>query len=131
MTQPHGSRSDDEFIPVRDADEVEPASSGPNRELLEQVVRRTLDDQQGGELPPALLTALHDVARRQRDQSQPWDAVVVELVEQVLESWFPGQLLTAAPRRTMAVEIADVLVNDPVAGPRLRRFWEQISEAAP
>ena len=132
MTPPHGSHSDDDLPPVHEVeDEVEPASSGPNRELLEQIVRRTLDEQQGGELPPALVTALHEIARRQRDQSQPWDTVVVELVEQVLESWFSGKMLTASLRRSMAVEIADVLVNDPVAGARLRNFWDQISEAAP
>ena len=35
-----------------------PQASGPGRELLfEQVVRRTLDEQEGGEIPPALMSA--------------------------------------------------------------------------
>ncbi len=131
MTQPNAARPDDDQPLARDVEPVAPQASGPSRELLEQVVRRTLAEQEGGEIPPALMSALHAVARRQRAQSQPWDSVVVELVEQVLDSWFPGKLLTTESRRAMAAEIADVLVNDPAAGARLRCFWERLSEAAP
>ena len=56
---------------------------------------------------------------------------MVELVEQVLNTWFPGKLLTTESRRTIAAEIADVLVNDPAAGARLQRFWERLGEATP
>jgi hypothetical protein len=131
MTQPDRARSDDDLPPAREVEQPEPASSSPSRELLEQVVRRTLADQDGGELPAALERTLHDIACRQRAQSQPWETVVVELVDQVLESWFPAKLLTTESRRKMAAEIADALMHDPVAGARLRRFWERISEVTP
>ncbi|HEY3963094.1 MAG TPA: hypothetical protein VGM05_00965 [Planctomycetaceae bacterium] len=131
MTQPNAARSDDDQPLARDVEQSAPQASGPSRELLEQVVRRTLAEQEGGEIPSALMSALHAVARRQRAQSQPWDSAAVELVEQMLETWFPGKSLTFESRRTMATEIADVLANDPAAGARLRRFWERLSEAAP
>jgi hypothetical protein len=131
MTQPQAARPDDDSPQFREIEAAGTTPAAPNRELLEQVVRRTLADQEGGELPPALVDALRELARRQRAQSRPWDAAVVELVEQVLEAWFPGRLLAANSRRKMANEIAEVLRNDPTAGERLRRFWERISEAPP
>ena len=131
MTQPNSARSDDQQPPARDVEPPPTAAASPSRELLEQVVRRTLAEQDGGDLPAGMERALHDIACRQRARSQPWDTAVVELVDQVLESWFAGNLLTIDSRRKMATEIADVLVHDPVAGDRLRRFWERISEVSP
>ncbi|MBI3864224.1 MAG: hypothetical protein HY290_20260 [Planctomycetia bacterium] len=130
MPLPNPSRSDDDLPPVQNVNEPETPPARPDRELLEQIVRRTLAEQEGGELPAGLADALREMARRQRAQSRAWEAAAVELVDRVLETWFAGKLLTGEARQRMSAEIADALLNDPAASARLRRFWEQISVEA-
>ena len=102
---------------------------GPERRLLEQIVRRTLAEQ-GDDVPlsPALLSALHEFAGRSREE--PWESAVLQMVDLVLADWFPGTLLEVKVRREIAGEIAHSLLIDAHAAARLRKFWVRISEIA-
>lgn len=102
---------------------------GPERRLLEQIVRRTLSEQ-GDDVPlsPVLLSALHEFAGRSRDE--PWESAVWQMVDLVLADWFPSTLLDVEVRREIAGEIAHSLLIDTHAAARLRKFWMRISEIA-
>jgi hypothetical protein len=102
---------------------------GPERELLEQVVRRTLTEQgDSGLLPSGLLGELKDIARSDRELSQTWEATVPKLIQQILASLFPVKSLELQVRREMAQEIAETLLHDENAAPRLRRFCDRICD---
>ena len=145
MAQPNSAplgenRSDnagDNSLPFREGDDSgsPPAGPGrdlPERDLLEQIVRRALTEQEGSDkLPPELLSELYGVARGQRDQSQTWEATVPKVIDQVLTSLFSAKLLEPQVRREMAQEIAETLLHDETAAARLRRFWERICEGGP
>jgi hypothetical protein len=133
MTQPGSARSGDDLPSAYDSSAAssqrEPGQES-SRELLEQVVRRTLSDQDDGEPPAALALALREVAKRFQGQNPAWETVVVELVDQVLLHWFSAGTLAAEGRRLMAAEIGETLGDDPQAADRLRRLWNGLREAA-
>ena len=142
MAQPTSGPQGENSLPFRESGDSESSSAGqapasapgdgagPERELLEQIVRRTLTEQEGGGLPPGLLGELQDIARRERGRSQTWEATVPQLIDLVLTSFFSSKLLEPQVRGEMAQEIADTLLHDENAAARLRRFWERICEGA-
>ncbi len=101
------------------------------RELLDSVLRRTAENGSGGSLDPADRSAMEDVARRHRGESLAVEPVAAELVQSVLEAHFQGFNCPADSLKEMSQQIAAALLEDPVAGARLTKFWERLCEVQP
>jgi len=124
-----GDSSGDNSRLAGEGDQSGNPAGGQERELLEQVVRRTLTEQgDSGQLPSGLFGELRGIARRDRDLSQSWEATVPKLIHQILTRLFPVTSLEPHVRSEMAQEIAETLLHDENAAPRLRRFCDRICE---
>jgi hypothetical protein len=113
--------------PERDA---EPKQTVPARDLLEQVLRQTLNGA-SETADPAALEALSLVAARHRGRPLELQPVAVDLVHAVLSAQFPGQFGDAAGARELSAEIARTLFDDPPSRHRLEALWSRLAETNP
>jgi hypothetical protein len=105
-----------------------PPATPETAELLENVLRKTLSVCTSDEpLDKAEMQRFLEVARRHREQPLSADPVVRELVLAALEGHFAGERGEDFWQAT-AAQIAQTLLDDPVARPRLERFWGRLCE---
>ena len=108
-----------------------PSDQLHGRELLDSVLRRTAEDGSGATLDAADRDAFEEVARRYRGQPLTLEPVAVELVQAVLSVHFQGFSCPREALRQLSSEVAQTILDDPVAGPRLEAFWGRFGEVQP
>jgi len=107
-----------------------PQATPETAELLENVLRETLAVCASEQpLDRAEMRRFLDVARRHRGQALEADPVASELVFAAMEGHFAVEHHEEF-WRAAAAQIARTLLNDPVAKPRLERFWGRLCEEA-
>jgi hypothetical protein len=118
--------------PAPDAAGPVAASSGRtiDRGILESILQRALV---APDLDDAALTsqveALAEVARRHRGEPLSMEPVGAELVEAALRAQY-GVTGPHPLWRSMSLEIARMLLEDPVSSGRLRRLWDRLLESS-
>jgi hypothetical protein len=132
MSMPNpGSQSSSE--PSRTADaERSPQGVSPTPRaaaddgLLETVLQQTLAVLSAEEsVDPSTKAALLTVARRYAGQSLVLEPIAVELVDAALPRLFAGES-PALLRSRLTAQIAQTLMDDPVARPRLESLWTHL-----
>lgn len=104
----------------------------PLGEVWEQVLRETLAVcTSEAPLEPAQMQRLRQVAQRFRGRPLEVDPVGTELVYAVFEGHFVEEGKPCDFWRAAAAHVAQTLLDDPVAGPRLERFWARLTAEAP
>jgi len=78
-------------------------------------------------LEPRQIEALKEVARRHPGERLVLDPIAVELVLAILGVQFGASALPAPVWQEAAWQIAQALLEDPVARPRLEALWGHIS----
>lgn len=105
--------------------------SPSDSELMRQVLEETMAATDRGEaMDPKELEALLGVARRHAGRAFAMDPIAIDLVAAVLESRFGQQIADDELRRSMAVRIAETLVEASPARERLESLWNHLNEAA-
>jgi len=108
--------------------EAAPPPEPHKAELLDQVLRETLAICTSDEpLQPADLERFRRVARQYAGHALTAYPVGAELVYAVLEGHFADEGPAEEFWRGAAAEIAETLLSDAVAKPRLERFWARLS----
>jgi hypothetical protein len=109
-----------------------PSDRTPDAALLEWVLRQTSEWYHSSEqFDAADMEALLEVGRRHRGEPLSLEPVAVELVQAALRGHFSPQADTAEVRRTICTQIAQTLLDDPVARERLQTFWAQLVRGQP
>jgi hypothetical protein len=108
----------------------QPTPQSDDSELMQQVLEETLAATNGSQpMNPREMQALADVARRHPGQAFSLDPVAIELVSAVLNTQFGEQIADGSERRSMAVRIAETLVESDPARQRLESLWNRLNEA--
>lgn len=106
------------------------ADKAHGRELLESVLRQTLEHSDSGTpLDDADQEALAQVAGHHLGEPLTLEPVAVELVEAVLILHFQGLADAPAFWRHVAVQVAETLLGDPVMQRRLEELWRNLCRA--
>lgn len=114
--------------PPAPADSRSQGPLGPDRDLLESVLRQTLAD--SSDSPTASdLAALGELARKHPGRTLD-PAIAAEMVAAVLREPFEALVATAELWRSMVTGIAQTLWEDPVSRDRLQVMWSRLSESA-
>lgn len=108
---------------------AEPAATIEDRGLLERVLRETISAMEGDSVEPQCMQRLLQVAKRYENQELTLDPIAIELVLGVVEHSFQQFQPPAEGWRTVSERIASVLMDDPQASERLKRFWARLVEA--
>jgi hypothetical protein len=105
-------------------------SSGPaNRELLERVLEQTLARINEGQLfEEPDMNALKEVARRHRGQPLSLEPVALELVKAALRPQLGALADTPGVYEKLSLQVARMLIDDPIAYDRLQGFWNRLSQ---
>jgi hypothetical protein len=131
MTQP-SFRPDDRPARQEERDEqlTPPSNSLPDRSLLEQVLLETVAavGEDAG-IDESCMQAMRDVARRHRGSALSHDPVAVDLIAAVLRHCFRTRDVSADFWASVSHQIAESLMEDPVARNRLERLWTRLTEA--
>jgi hypothetical protein len=107
-----------------------PRATPETAELLENVLQQTLAVCSSDHpLDPAEMQRFLAVARRYHGQPLAADPVASELVFAALEGRLAGEH-DEGFWRAAAAQVARTLLDDPVAKPRLERFWGRLCEEA-
>lgn len=114
--------------PTRATDEASQGEEVLGRDLLEQVLRQTLNGAAPKALDPSDLEALRGVARRHRGEPLVLEPTTVELIHAVLCAHFPKPFASGASGKAMSAEIAQTLFEDPTSRRRLEALWKQLTE---
>lgn len=102
----------------------------PARDLLEQVLRQTLNGD-SETLDSADLEALGRVAARHRGQPLELEPVAVDLVHSILSVQFSEQFGSVPAAKELSAEIARTLFEDPPSRQRLEALWSRLAETTP
>jgi hypothetical protein len=95
-------------------------------EFLERVLAQTEAAAADSEaIRPAEREALLSVAKKYRGQQLCLDPIGVDLVQAMLTSQFPGN---GVNWRSVAADVAFVLMDDPVSLPKVESLWTHLSE---
>ena len=112
------------------------SQQSPEHDLFEQVMRETQEicdeggDIQSMAIDPGEKEAIFAVARKFRGQAFALDPVLIELVRAVLRSQLPAHADSSDGWREVAGEIAETLIQDPVASERLEKFWARLTDSS-
>jgi len=107
----------------------EAALQPPSRSMLDDVVAQTSEQLAAvEELEPAVRAALAAVARQYAGQPLTLDPAGVALVEALLRAQFPVLSARQALLTSTARAVAESLLADPGARPRLELLWAQLGE---
>jgi hypothetical protein len=114
------------------AESPSPSNRSYDRSLLENVLRQTLAESEVDfPFEDEEREALLGVVQLYSGQPFSLEPIAVGLVQAVLRVHF--RRLTDSPDfwRPVSVQIAQTLVEDPVAGPRLQRLWDRLIQMKP
>jgi hypothetical protein len=105
------------------------APESPGRSMLDDVVAQTSEQLTAPEeLEPAVRAALAAVARQYAGQPLTLDPAGVALVEALLRAQFPLLATRQALLANTARTVAESLLTDPDARPRVEHLWAQLGE---
>jgi hypothetical protein len=100
-----------------------------NRELLDRVLEQTLARINEGQLfEEPDMNALKEVARRHRGQPFSLEPVALELVKAALKPQLGALADTPGMCDKLSLQVARMLLDDPVASGRLQSFWDRLSQ---
>lgn len=106
---------------------VEENADPQDRELLDRVLQQTLARISEGELFEAPdMRALQEVARQHRGQPLTLEPVALALVQAGLRAQLGSIAETPKIWQPLTIQVARMLVEDPVAFERLQRFWDRL-----
>ena len=109
-----------------------PVRQNTGRELLDKILERTALLSGSEEvLAPTEREALTAVARAHRGHPLTLEPVLVELLEVILQIHAPAPPAAPGFWHSAALEIGQVLLEDPTAARRLTLFWDRLSQDLP
>lgn len=122
MSSSTGPEGSPDLTPKEPAPTRPAQPSVPDRTVMEEVLKRTLNEP-ANSLEAAEREALLAVVRRYRTDPFELDPVVVDLVEVLLRFEFDRSVHATPGWRRMCYEVAKTLFEDPVARERLQNIW--------
>ena len=121
--------------PHRPAEEIELNSgksrqtgSDPNPEMLEQALRETLDRAQNAPVSEAEMATLVSIAKKHGSVELNAHPIAADLVEALLAARFKMDRAQPEVWRRVSEQVAETLMEDPVAKPRLESLWKRLQE---
>ncbi len=100
-----------------------------NQAALDGVLRETLDSLSHDKITKPEMDALHDVARRYKNQALIDELVLIELVRVLLQKRFEFPSGDESEPESISREIACCLHDAPALRQRLNNFWDRLRDS--